>query len=322
MTREKDTVYIIDPDEAIRDGLTTLLGTLDIPVLSYPDAQAFLDSSTAESLSRGCLLVEANLPGMSSLALLRRLRDQGADLSVMILAGMRNRDIAGQALQAGAADVIDKPLVNGQLLKRLRQLLSWAPGLLAAAPRLFTLQNGTEVTIRAIEPDDAKIEQAFVRGLSARSRYLRFFSTIKELSPSMLEQFTHPHYPRNWALIATISDAGAEMQIGVARYAPMEEDSYVEFAIVVADEWQGRGIATRLLRELIAVAKSAGIEGLKGVVLRENVSMLQLAKGLGCTTARHPDDATLVRVVVNLASSDYRRLPVTTLAMANDRLTQ
>ena len=317
MTRERDTVYIIDPDEAIRDGLTTLLGTLDIPVLCYPDAQAFLDSTTAESLSRGCLLVEANLPGMGSLALLRRLQDQGADLSVMILASTRNRGIAGQALQAGAADVIDKPLVNGQLLKRLRQLLSWAPGLLAAAPRLFTLQNGTEVTIRAIEPADAEIEQAFVRGLSARSKHLRFFSTIKELSPYMLKQFTHPRFPRNWALIATIADAGLEKEIGVARYASTEEDSSAEFAIVVADEWQGLGIATRLLRELITVAERAGFERLEGLVLRENGAMLELANELGFTTERYTDDATVVRVIRNLAVSNYRRLPVTTIALAN-----
>ena len=98
MTRETDTVYIIDPDEAIRDGLTTLLGTLDILVLSYPDARAFLDSTTAKSLSRGCLLVEANLPGMSSVALLRRLQDQGVDLPVVILASTSNHDIADQAL--------------------------------------------------------------------------------------------------------------------------------------------------------------------------------------------------------------------------------
>ncbi len=83
----------------------------------------------------------------------------------------------------------------------------------------------------------------------------------------MLEQFTHPRYPRNWALIATISDTGQEKEIGVARYAPTETDSCAEFAIVVADEWQGHGIATRLLRELIAVAESAWIKRFEGLVL-------------------------------------------------------
>ena len=126
MPRERDTVYVIDPDEAIRDGLTTLLATLDTPVLCYSDAQSFFDANTALSLSHGCVLVEANLPGMGSLALLRRLRAQGVDLPVVVLASTSNRDIADQALQAGAVDVIDKPLVNGRLLRRLRQLLKQA----------------------------------------------------------------------------------------------------------------------------------------------------------------------------------------------------
>ncbi len=165
---------------------------------------------------------------------------------------------------------------------------------------LFTLQNGTGVTIRGIEPGDAKIEQAFVRGLSARSKYLRFFSVIKELSPYMLEQFTHLCYPRNWALIATISDAGEDKEIGVARYAGTAAES-AEFAVVVADDWQGFGIATRLLRELIVVAEGAGIQRLEGVVLRENPAMLELAKELGFTTERHPDDATVVRIIRDLA---------------------
>ncbi len=90
----------------------------------------------------------------------------------------------------------------------------------------------------------------------------------------------------------------------------------------MADEWQGFGIATQLLRELITVAEHAGIERLEGLVLRENGAMLKFAKELGFTTECYPDDATVVRVVRNLAVSDYCRLPVTTLAMANDRLAQ
>ncbi len=123
MPRERDTVYVIDPDEAIRDGLTTLLGTLDTPVLCYPDAQAFFDANTGLNLNRGCVLVEANLPGMGSLTFLRQLRAQGIDLPVVVLASTSNRAIADQALQAGAVDVIDKPLVNDRLLRRLREVL-------------------------------------------------------------------------------------------------------------------------------------------------------------------------------------------------------
>ena len=68
-------------------------------------------------------MVEANLPGMGSLTFLRRLRAQGIDLPVVVLTSTSNRAIADQALQAGAVDVIDKPLVNDRLLRRLREVL-------------------------------------------------------------------------------------------------------------------------------------------------------------------------------------------------------
>ena len=79
------------------------------------------------SFIRGCILVGANLPGIGALAPLRRLRALGVDLPVVVLASTSNRAIADQSLKAGAVDVIDKLLVSGRLLSRLRQLLKQAP---------------------------------------------------------------------------------------------------------------------------------------------------------------------------------------------------
>ena len=122
MRCEIDIVYVIDPDEAVHDALAALLGASGTRVVCYPNAEAFLDSNFAHGARRGCLLVEANLPGMGSLALLRRLRGQGVDLPVVVLTSTSNREIAKQALKAGAVEVIEKPLVGGRLLNRLRQL--------------------------------------------------------------------------------------------------------------------------------------------------------------------------------------------------------
>jgi two-component system CheB/CheR fusion protein len=119
---EIDIVYVIDPDEAVHDALATLLGATGTRVVCYPSAEAFLDSSYVNSSMRSCLLVEADLPGMGSLALLRQLRAQGVDLPVVVLTSTSDRDIAAQALAAGAVEVIEKPLLSGHLLNRLRQL--------------------------------------------------------------------------------------------------------------------------------------------------------------------------------------------------------
>lgn len=119
MNLERDIVYVIDPDEAVDDALTILLGAAGARVECYPNAEAFFDSRIAHKLRRGCLLVEANLPGMGCLAFLKRLRTQCIYDPVLILTSTSNRDIANQALMAGAAEIIEKPLVGSRLLNRL-----------------------------------------------------------------------------------------------------------------------------------------------------------------------------------------------------------
>ena len=123
MRCEIDTVYVIDPDEAVHDALAALLSATGTRVVCYPSAEAFLDSDSMRSDMRGLVLAEVNLPGMGSLAFLRRLRDQGVDLPIVVLTSTSNRDIADQALKAGAVEVIEKPLVHGRLLNRLHHLV-------------------------------------------------------------------------------------------------------------------------------------------------------------------------------------------------------
>lgn len=158
------------------------------------------------------------------------------------------------------------------------------------------LADGTIVTIRPICPDDADREQAFVRSLSAEARRQRFFSTLRELSPAALYKFTHTNYPSDMALVATITEDGAERQIGVARYASGSNNRFAEFAIVVSDGFQGKGIATALLRKLFDIAETAGLNGVEGTVLRENTHMLALARELGFDVRPLSGDASVCTI--------------------------
>ena len=160
----------------------------------------------------------------------------------------------------------------------------------------YTARDGTEVTIRAMEPTDRDREQAFIHNLSSQSKRFRFFTAIKDLSPRMLDRLTHVDYPRELALVATIGRDDAEQQIGVARYAPGSTADCVEFAVVVADEWHGRGIGGNLLHCLFAEAEKAGATEMEGFVLRTNSEMLQLAKELGFDVSQYPGDAKVVQV--------------------------
>jgi acetyltransferase len=160
------------------------------------------------------------------------------------------------------------------------------------------LPDGTVLQIRPIRPEDARIEKAFVERLSERSRYLRFMQPLTELSPEMLSRFTQIDYDREMALIAVVEEDGEEVQVGVARYIMHPHRKGCEFAIAISDEWQGRGIATRLLEALIAVARDRRLKVMDGIVLRENRGMLKLADRLGFRREADPDDPDLV--VLNL----------------------
>jgi acetyltransferase len=158
----------------------------------------------------------------------------------------------------------------------------------------WTAPDGTLVTIRPIRPEDREIEQAFVSGLSSNSKYSRFFSAINELSPRLLDQFTQVDFPHEMALIATIQTNMAEQEIGVARFAQGSSQGTAEFAVVVADSWQGRGLGRELLRHLFRVAEEVGLTQIEGIVLRTNKKMLRLCRELGFTVRQYPDDAELV----------------------------
>lgn len=164
-------------------------------------------------------------------------------------------------------------------------------------PPLFNdsiIVDDTQVTIRTLQPADRDIEHEFVKSLSPRTRYYRFHAAIKELSPAMLEHFTNVDYPREMALIALVSDGDAEREIGVARYVQLEDEESAEFAIVVADAWQGKGIGTRLLLDLRSCAIAAGINRLKASVLSENRRMYEFCRKLGFEVEpQHNDYATV-----------------------------
>jgi len=160
--------------------------------------------------------------------------------------------------------------------------------------------GGVDITIRPIRPEDAGIEEAFIRELSPESRRRRFLAAVREVTPKAIDRFTRPEYPHEQALIATIEVEGAEKEIGVARFAGEPGGREAEFAIVVADAWQGRGLGALLMRELIDVASAAGICRLEGQVLRDNTQMLKMVRELGFHSRNHPEDPRLVQVQIEL----------------------
>jgi len=164
----------------------------------------------------------------------------------------------------------------------------------------WTAADGTVVTIRPIGATDLALEEEFVNGLSAATGYQRLMSTRR---PSLdeIRRFTDIDYERELALIATTSVRGRERQIGVARYVKGTSASGdAEFAIVLSDDWQGRGLGTKLLASLLVAAKSQGVRRMFGTTLTVNSGMLALGQKLGFKLALDPRSATITNLTLDL----------------------
>jgi GNAT superfamily N-acetyltransferase/acyl carrier protein len=158
----------------------------------------------------------------------------------------------------------------------------------------------TPLTVRPIRADDAALEAAFVRGLSADSRYMRFMATARELSAPKLHELTDVDQRQHVALVATAITGGGEAFAGVARYIVDRSGSGCEFAVTVGDGWQGSGLAGILMQALIERARAQGLARMEGIVLSTNTRMLKLARQLGFSAQRDPDDPRTVHVVLGL----------------------
>ncbi len=165
--------------------------------------------------------------------------------------------------------------------------------------QVWPLRGGGEYTVRPIHPDDAHMLQEMMSHLSQESRYFRFISSMVELPPSMLARFTLIDYDREMALVAVFKERRSgthgelpetERIVGVSRYVTNPDQSSCEFALVVADDFSGKGLGTRLMLSIMDVAREKGLSEIEGLVLAQNPGMLKLMKSLGYTIKSFAED--------------------------------
>jgi acetyltransferase len=150
-------------------------------------------------------------------------------------------------------------------------------------PETALLKDGTSVVIRPIRPDDADDLQATFQRLSMESIYLRFLSFKKELPDEEARNLATVDYTSRMAFVAIAEDDGHEIVVGVSRYA-MDDPANPEFAesaVVVEDEFQGRGLGRLLLWRLVDYARAKGIHVLRGNLQVGNNRMLDLVRRSG-----------------------------------------
>jgi acetyltransferase len=164
----------------------------------------------------------------------------------------------------------------------------------------WQLADGTDITIRPIRPEDAQLVQRFVHDLSDESKYYRFMNSMHELTETMLVRLTQIDYSRELALIATAADGDHEIELGVARYAINPDGDSCEFALVVADNIQGKGLGQKLMVALMEAARDKGLSVIEGEVLSSNHKMLRLMTRLGYAIKVSEEDPSVMKVSKSL----------------------
>jgi two-component system response regulator FixJ len=169
-----ETVHVIDDDEAARDSLAFLLKTAKIDVASYDSASAFLE--VCAGIGPGCIITDVRMPEMTGIELLRRLKELGVALPVIVITGHGDVPLAVEAMKLGAVDFFEKPYDDDALLLSVRSALKREQGAsqrqaerTEIEKRLATLSNRERDVLEGLVAGHANKRIAFDHGISPRT---------------------------------------------------------------------------------------------------------------------------------------------------------
>ena len=168
--------------------------------------------------------------------------------------------------------------------------------------RTWLAAGNVRVTLRALRPDDLDRELAFAAGLSEQTLHLRLQYTTKGITREDAARLLVLDYVDTLAIGAFAASPGGERIVGVSRYARVPGTDRAECAIVVADDWQGRGLGTELMRSLGTAARARGIRSLEASSLAENRRIHDWAQRFGCDVRTEPHSGGLLLVTIDLSS--------------------
>lgn len=164
------------------------------------------------------------------------------------------------------------------------------------------LRGADRVLIRPIHAGDVEMERKFIEGLSPESRRFRFLETMNSPSDELLQKLTTINPLTDVAYVAVVGVGAGETEVGVARFSAQEDGEDCEFAVVVSDAWQNKGLGTLLMKYLIVAAQKLGIEKMHSNDLEDNNLMRKFTAHLHIAHKRDPDDTTQVLYSIDLRS--------------------
>jgi len=150
----------------------------------------------------------------------------------------------------------------------------------------WRLRDGTEVILRPIKPEDEPLEHDMFTTLSEATLRERFYQSIKTITHEMHARFCNIDYDREMAIVAEIKENGKRRIIGMASFVIEPNSKICEFSVLVHDDYQGRGLASKLIDVIIGIADEKGLEEFFGYIEPTNLKMVNLTAKLGMTQKR------------------------------------
>ena len=190
---------------------------------------------------------------------------------------------ANSAIALDARIILDEELAQKEVPEHAHLIISPYP---TRYIQPWRCKDGRLVLLRPIRPEDELLERELIAGLSEESMRFRFFYILKDITHEMLTRFCNIDYEREMAIIAEYTSNGKKRNVGVGRLVIQPDGERGEFAVLVADDFQNRGLGLKLVDMLIGIGQEKGLRNIYGIVLPDNAKMIRLARKLGFTLER------------------------------------
>jgi acetyltransferase len=164
--------------------------------------------------------------------------------------------------------------------------------------RPFTMKNGTKVLLRPIRPEDEPMEAAMFKELSKQSIYFRFFGYVPRVDHSLLIRFTQIDYDREIAIIGVVEEEGQQKMTGVVRIISDPWNDTAEYAIVVADPWQGQGLGSAMTDFILEIARERNTRRIIADVLHANDRMAKMLERRGFSRIENQVDSGMYELIL------------------------
>lgn len=147
--------------------------------------------------------------------------------------------------------------------------------------KTLILKNGKEVLLRPIRPEDEPLEKEMIAHFSRQTQYFRYFGYFAQISEDLLKRSTQIDYDREIAIVAEVTENDERSIIGEVRLLAEADNEMAEFAIAVADSWQGLGLGNEFTNYIISIARERGVKCIYANVLKANRVMVHMFRSRG-----------------------------------------